>query len=75
MAADPGAALVTLDAARAAYPNGPLAQEREVLAIDALVRLGRRSDAVARARAFDKAFPSSAHRRRVAVLLGEDAGD
>ncbi len=52
------------------FPRGLLAQEREVLAIDALIRLGRTSDATQRAQAFAAAHPSSPHRRRIDALLG-----
>ena len=74
MAADPAEAMRALDEHRARFPRGTFAQEREVLAIEVLVRLGRRSEAQARAAAFASEFPGSAHRRRIAVLLGEDAG-
>lgn len=53
------------------YRRGSLAEEREVIAIEALVRLRRTSEAEARARAFANAFPDSAHQRRVNRLLGE----
>jgi hypothetical protein len=72
---DPASAMRALDEHRARFPGGVFAQEREVLAIEALVRLGRRPDAKARADAFARDFPTSAHRRRIAVLLGESAGD
>jgi len=64
-----------LDEHRARFPDGTFVQEREVLAIEALVRLGRGAEAKARADAFAHAFPTSAHRRRIAVLLGETPGD
>ncbi|MBX3269039.1 MAG: hypothetical protein KF729_02190 [Sandaracinaceae bacterium] len=50
-------------------PAATLAQEREVVAIDALVRLGRSADARARADAFRARWPRSAHLRRIDVLL------
>ena len=50
------------------YPRGILAQEREVIAIDALARLGRRREAALRAEAFRSAFPRSAHLSRLAAL-------
>jgi hypothetical protein len=70
---DPDAALHTLDADRAEYEHGVLAQEREVLAIEALARLGRKPEAEARAAAFHHEFPGSAHWRRILVLLADDA--
>jgi glucose/arabinose dehydrogenase len=45
------------------------AQERERLAVVALVRLGRREDARRRADAFEAAFPDSAHLTRVRELV------
>ncbi len=72
---DPAGAMRALDEHRARFPNGTFAQEREVLAIETLIRLGRRPEAKARADAFGRAFPTSAHRRRIAVLLGESGGD
>jgi hypothetical protein len=50
-------------------PHGELAQEREVIAIDALVRLGRRDEANARASRFEAAYPQSAYRRRIDAIL------
>jgi hypothetical protein len=49
--------------------SGLLAQEREVIAIDALLRLGRTTEAESRARRFHRRFPGSAHGRRVDVLF------
>jgi hypothetical protein len=51
------------------FPNGPLSQEREVIAIEALVRLGRRSEAERRAQSFQRQFPGSAHQRKIEALL------
>jgi hypothetical protein len=54
---------------RAWYPRGMLVQEREVIAIEALKRLGRQPEASARATRFLKAFPSSAHRSKIESLV------
>lgn len=51
------------------FPRGLLVQEREVLAIDALLRLEHRAEAERRAEAFARAFPNSSHRRRIETLL------
>jgi hypothetical protein len=51
------------------FQTGALAQEREVLAIDALQRLGLRELAEARARRFAERYPDSAHRVRIAAEL------
>jgi hypothetical protein len=67
---DPQRALDLTDRDALRFPNGALAQEREVIAIDALTRLGRMEDARARARQFFQAFPGSAHGPRVAALVG-----
>lgn len=50
-------------------PDAALAQERELIAIDALQRLGRLERARARADAFHRRWPRSAHGRRVDVIL------
>jgi hypothetical protein len=47
------------------FPNGMLSEEREVLAIEALARLGQTAGAEARAQAFLQRYPTSGHRRRV----------
>ncbi len=68
LATSPSEALKMADDHSSLYPRGILVQEREVIAIDALTRLGRRAEAVARANAFRAAFPKSAHLSRVAAL-------
>lgn len=55
--------LCTTHAAR--FGAGVLGQEREVIAIDALLRLGRLPEARARAERFRAAYPGSAHTRRI----------
>ena len=71
----PGEALALADEHAVRYPAGVLAQEREVIAIDALVRLGRPGDARARADRFFRDFPASAHRPRIdAILEGPPQG-
>jgi len=47
------------------FPGGTLAQEREVIAIDALARLGRAKDAKDRAKGFREQYPDSPHRDQV----------
>lgn len=61
----PAESLRTVEQHRRLYPAGKLAQEREVLAVQALTRLGRNEEAEARARAFSARHPSSAHKSRV----------
>ena len=54
-----------------AYPRGSYAQEREMIAIEALVKLGDRAAAGARAAAFRKAYPRSSHLPRLATISPE----
>lgn len=51
------------------YPSGKLTQERELIAISALVALGRRTAALTRASSFERNFPNSAYRKQVSELL------
>jgi hypothetical protein len=51
------------------FPSGALGQEREVVAIQALSRLGRADEARSRAQRFLAAFPGSVHRRRIEALV------
>jgi hypothetical protein len=51
------------------YPRGALAQEREVLAIELLLKAGKLAQAAARASHFDHRYPQSAHLPRVRALL------
>jgi hypothetical protein len=62
---DPSRALARANEAAQRYPRGVLVQEREVLAIQALRRLGRGAEADRRAEAFAKAFPGSAFQRKL----------
>ena len=54
------------------FGDGALVQEREVVVIDALHRLGRDEEARARAARFHERWPRSAHGRRVDVIVGGD---
>lgn len=69
MATDPQKALGLCEKDAKANPKGAMAQEREVLAIDALMRLGRQSEAKERAAKFHAQWPDSAHGRRVDALV------
>jgi len=66
----PDRALVLVAEHARAYPTGALAQEREVIAIEALVAEGRRADAQTRAAAFRAAHPGSVHLGRLERLVG-----
>ena len=70
---NPGEALSLAEAHASKFPAGALGQEREVVAIQALLRLGRGDEARARGAKFLAAFPGSAHRRRIEALLGPAA--
>ena len=52
----------------ARFPNSAFAQEREMIAITALVRLGRHQEAQARAENFRRTYPTSAHLRQLEKL-------
>ena len=58
---------------RRQFPRGSLDQEREVIAIEALVALGRRSSAEERAARFRARYPGSSHQQRIDELLAERA--
>lgn len=51
------------------YPHSALAQEREVIAVEALVHLGRKEEARARVARFEKSYPGSTHARRLEALV------
>lgn len=69
----PARALELLNEHLTRFPGGALSQEREVLAISALLRLGRTAEARTRAARFALAYPSSAHRRRIEALLPDSS--
>jgi hypothetical protein len=72
LASDPNRALALTREHARSYPSGVLAQEREVIAIEALKRLGRGGEAEARRGTFEERYPQSAHRRN---LDGTSKGD
>jgi hypothetical protein len=51
------------------YPKGMFVQEREVIAIEALVKLQRKDEARKRAAEFERAHPRSPHLERLRVTL------
>jgi len=65
LSSSPAYALQLANQHRARFPHGVLSQEREVIAIEALRRLHRPSEADQRASGFSKSFPGSAHQRMV----------
>lgn len=67
--ARPGEALAFLAKHEEVYPRGALAQEREVLAIELLLKAGKLGRAETRAERFEDAYPRSAHLPRLRALF------
>jgi hypothetical protein len=67
--ANPGEALSLTQEHAVKFPRGALSQERELLAIQALLALGRADEARARRDRFVSAYPGSAHKRRLDALF------
>jgi hypothetical protein len=65
LAANPNHALSLTSEHKLRFPGGVLAQEREVIAIEALRRLGKNDQASLRADEFAKNYPRSAHRYKL----------
>jgi hypothetical protein len=63
-------ALRMLDRARAEFPRGALAQEREALTVRGLVESGQKEAARQRGEAFLRTFPRSPHAAEVRALVG-----
>lgn len=70
---DPRRALELTRRHKQLYPQGSLSQEREVIAIEALARLDKKSSAHERAEAFSEKYPESAHQKKVDTTLKEPA--
>jgi hypothetical protein len=69
MAKDPARALALAGEHARDYAAGQFAEERELLAIEALARLGRRAAAERRAQAFRRTHSHSVHEHRLEVIL------
>lgn len=69
LASAPEQSLALTEEHRSHYPKGVFAEERELLAVEALVKLARPADAQTRGRVFLRTHPGSAHGERVRVLL------
>ncbi len=54
------------------FPSGAAATERSVIAIEALVKLGRLNEARARFESFERAYPNSFHLPYLRRMLGEN---
>jgi hypothetical protein len=70
----PDRALTLLAEHERRFAHGALVQEREVIAIEALLAAGERTAAEQRAARFFQDFPDSAHARRVRALLRQREG-
>jgi hypothetical protein len=68
---EPANALSLLTLHRARYPHGGLAEERDVLSLDAMAQLGMLSVLSRSAREFLRNYPQSMHRQRVLRLLAQ----
>lgn len=66
---DPNAKLAILAEHARTFPNGKLALEREVFAIEALLQAGRTDEARSRGEALIRTQPSSPHAARVRKML------
>lgn len=69
----PGSALSLLSRHEREFPSGALSLEREFLVVSALVRLGRRGEAEARAASLRARSPGSLYEKRLEALLGDES--
>jgi hypothetical protein len=69
---DASAALARTEDHARTYPRGALAEEREALAVQALVAAGRAAEAKSRAARFAKVFPKSVLLPAVRASIGEE---
>ena len=65
LSSNPSRALALTREHKRRFPKGALVQEREVIAIEALNRIGDTESARKRAKSFEDSYPGSAHRRKV----------
>lgn len=72
LARDPARALQIAERHAQWHPQGQLAAEREFIAVDALLRLGRRQAAWQRAQPWLQRAPNSLYSNRLRELLGND---
>lgn len=66
---DPAAALAMVEEGNQLYKGGTLGPERELIAIDALSKLGRRSEAAARGRRLLSRVPDGPFAERIRALI------
>jgi hypothetical protein len=72
LSVDPNRAMATLDEHRLEFGSGTLMLERQFLEVEALLRLGRRDQAIARAADLRARAPGSLYERRLSHLLGNE---
>jgi hypothetical protein len=70
---DPAGALALADEHRRRFPGSSLDQERELIAITALVDLGRMAEARRKADEFTRQYPASAYVGRIHTLVNAQA--
>lgn len=68
-ASEPSRALSLTHEHEARFPGSPLAEERQALRIEALLRLGKASEAAHELDVFEQRYPRSPYRRRLRSLL------
>ncbi|AKU98864.1 hypothetical protein AKJ09_05528 [Labilithrix luteola] len=73
LSADPAKALGLCEKLRAQYATGRFTQEREVVEIEALVKLHRIDEATSRWNEFKRRYPTSSHRVRLEELFASIA--
>jgi type IV secretory pathway VirB10-like protein len=71
LAHDPAEALLRIDEHARAFPHGQLGGEREIIAVDALRRLGRNAEARARGEALLRRDPTGLYGERVRSILAK----
>ncbi len=72
LSVDPSRAMATLDEHRLEFGSGTLVLERQFLEVEALLRQGRRDQAIARAADLRARAPGSLYERRLTQLLGNE---
>ncbi len=68
LGSNPGEALALAEQHRTLFAHGAMVQERELIAISALARLGRHTAVLSRAGQFERDFPNSPYRKQVSAL-------
>ena len=71
LSSDPARALAIAEEHARTFPAGELVQEREVVTVEALARLGRNAEAKTRANALVRRFPRTPYVTRLERALGE----